>query len=103
MTNEFWLIIGGIASILFSGLMVWFPLAGALALVWLISAYAIVFRDFDDRVLVALARTLGRSNGPVDGLTSVAFDDAGTIVVGGGHAGVEAALAAARLGVPTIS
>ncbi|MGA2759506.1 MAG: tRNA uridine-5-carboxymethylaminomethyl(34) synthesis enzyme MnmG [Candidatus Cybelea sp.] len=32
----------------------------------------------------------------------MAFDDAGTIVVGGGHAGVEAALAAARLGVPTI-
>ena len=30
------------------------------------------------------------------------FDDAGTIVVGGGHAGVEAALAAARLGVPTL-
>ena len=30
------------------------------------------------------------------------FDDAGTIVVGGGHAGVEAALAAARLGVPTM-
>ena len=30
------------------------------------------------------------------------FDDAGTIVVGGGHAGVEAALASARLGVPTM-
>jgi tRNA uridine 5-carboxymethylaminomethyl modification enzyme len=30
------------------------------------------------------------------------FDDAGAIVVGGGHAGVEAALAAARLGVPTM-
>ena len=29
-------------------------------------------------------------------------DDAGTIVVGGGHAGVEAALASARLGVPTV-
>ena len=29
-------------------------------------------------------------------------DDAGTIVVGGGHAGVEAALASARLGVPTL-
>ncbi|MDE2482267.1 MAG: tRNA uridine-5-carboxymethylaminomethyl(34) synthesis enzyme MnmG [bacterium] len=29
-------------------------------------------------------------------------DDAGVIVVGGGHAGVEAALAAARLGVPTL-
>jgi uncharacterized membrane protein HdeD (DUF308 family) len=43
VTNEFWLIVGGIASILFGGLMVWFPLAGALTLVWLISAYAIVF------------------------------------------------------------
>jgi uncharacterized membrane protein HdeD (DUF308 family) len=43
VTNEFWLIVGGIASILFGGLMVWFPLAGALALVWLVSAYAIVF------------------------------------------------------------
>ena len=30
------------------------------------------------------------------------MDDAGTIVVGGGHAGVEAALASARLGVPTV-
>ena len=29
-------------------------------------------------------------------------DDAGTIVVGGGHAGVEAARASARLGVPTL-
>lgn len=30
------------------------------------------------------------------------MDDAGAIVVGGGHAGVEAALASARLGVPTL-
>ncbi len=30
------------------------------------------------------------------------LDDAGTIVVGGGHAGVEAAVSAARLGVPTL-
>jgi tRNA uridine 5-carboxymethylaminomethyl modification enzyme len=29
-------------------------------------------------------------------------DDAGVIIVGGGHAGVEAALASARLGVPTL-
>lgn len=43
LANEFWLLVGGAASILFGVLMVWFPLAGALALVWLISAYAIVF------------------------------------------------------------
>ncbi|MGC2635308.1 MAG: HdeD family acid-resistance protein [Candidatus Cybelea sp.] len=43
LTNEFWLIVGGIGSILFGILMIWYPLAGALALVWLISAYAIVF------------------------------------------------------------
>jgi tRNA uridine 5-carboxymethylaminomethyl modification enzyme len=35
-------------------------------------------------------------------VTSVRSDDAGVIVVGGGHAGVEAALAAARLRVPTL-
>ena len=29
-------------------------------------------------------------------------DDAGVIIVGGGHAGLEAALASARLGVPTM-
>ena len=34
--------------------------------------------------------------------TTVNDDDAGVIVVGGGHAGVEAALAAARLGVQTL-
>jgi tRNA uridine 5-carboxymethylaminomethyl modification enzyme len=33
---------------------------------------------------------------------NVRADDAAVIVVGGGHAGVEAALAAARLGVPTL-
>ena len=43
LNNEFWLIIGGITSILFGVLMIWYPLAGALALVWLIGAYAIVF------------------------------------------------------------
>src|SRR5437588_8991728 len=33
---------------------------------------------------------------------SIHSDEAGVIIVGGGHAGVEAALASARLGVPTL-
>jgi uncharacterized membrane protein HdeD (DUF308 family) len=43
IANEFWLILGGIASILFGILMIWFPMAGILAIIWLIAAYAIVF------------------------------------------------------------
>jgi uncharacterized membrane protein HdeD (DUF308 family) len=43
IANEFWLILGGIASIAFGVLMIWFPLAGALAIIWLIAAYAVVF------------------------------------------------------------
>jgi uncharacterized membrane protein HdeD (DUF308 family) len=43
IANEFWLILGGIASIAFGVLMIWYPMAGALAIIWLIAAYAIVF------------------------------------------------------------
>jgi uncharacterized membrane protein HdeD (DUF308 family) len=43
IANEIWLIIAGIASIAFGALMIYYPLAGALAIVWLIAAYAIVF------------------------------------------------------------
>jgi uncharacterized membrane protein HdeD (DUF308 family) len=41
--NEILLIIGGIASILFAVLMIWRPIAGAVAVIWLIGAYAIIF------------------------------------------------------------
>lgn len=41
--NEIWMIIGGLASIAFGVLMVYYPLAGAVTVAWLIGAYAIVF------------------------------------------------------------
>jgi uncharacterized membrane protein HdeD (DUF308 family) len=43
LANEVWLIVGGILSILFGVLMWWRPLAGAVAVVWIIGIYAIVF------------------------------------------------------------
>jgi uncharacterized membrane protein HdeD (DUF308 family) len=43
IANEFWLILGGVASIVFGILMLRYPGAGALAIAWLIGAYAIVF------------------------------------------------------------
>ena len=43
IANEVWLIVAGIASIAFGVLMLWFPLAGMLAIIWLIAAYAIFF------------------------------------------------------------
>jgi uncharacterized membrane protein HdeD (DUF308 family) len=58
IANEIWLIIGGIASIFFGVLMVWFPLAGALAVVWIIGGYAILFGV----LMIALAFRL-RSHG----------------------------------------
>jgi uncharacterized membrane protein HdeD (DUF308 family) len=41
--GELWLILGGIASVVFGVLLVLFPGSGALAVVWLIGIYAIVF------------------------------------------------------------
>lgn len=43
IANEIWLIVAGIASIAFGVLMLYFPMAGMLAIIWLIAAYAIVF------------------------------------------------------------
>jgi uncharacterized membrane protein HdeD (DUF308 family) len=41
--NEWWLILSGAASVIFGGLMLMSPGAGAVAVIWIISLYAIVF------------------------------------------------------------
>jgi uncharacterized membrane protein HdeD (DUF308 family) len=41
--GEFWMILGGIISIVFGAWVVLAPAAGALAVIWLIGLYAIVF------------------------------------------------------------
>ncbi len=43
LAGEFWLLLSGIISILFAIVLMWFPMAGALGLVWIIGAYAIGF------------------------------------------------------------
>jgi uncharacterized membrane protein HdeD (DUF308 family) len=44
--GEVWMALAGVASILFGVLLVIFPAAGALSLVWLIAAFAFVFGIF---------------------------------------------------------
>jgi uncharacterized membrane protein HdeD (DUF308 family) len=43
IANEIWLILGGIASIVFGCLMLLYPIAGAVVIMWIVAAYAIVF------------------------------------------------------------
>ena len=43
IAGELWLIFGGLASLLFGGLMIVLPMAGVLVLAWVIGVYAIVF------------------------------------------------------------
>jgi len=46
LAGEIWWILAGLASIAFGILLLWRPLSGALAVVWLIGAYAIAFGIF---------------------------------------------------------
>ena len=46
LKGEFWLGLAGVASILFGIVLILFPAAGAVSLVWLISSFAIVFGAF---------------------------------------------------------
>ena len=43
ITGEVWLALGGLASLVFGVLLLVWPVAGALAVVWLIGVYGIVF------------------------------------------------------------
>ena len=44
--NEYWLFLSGIASIVFAFIMLLFPAAGFLGLIWVIGAFAIIFGVF---------------------------------------------------------
>jgi uncharacterized membrane protein HdeD (DUF308 family) len=46
ITGEFWWILAGLLSIVFGLFLVWQPGAGALAVIWVIGVYAIVFGIF---------------------------------------------------------
>jgi len=41
--NEWWLVLGGLASVVFGALLMASPGAGALVVLWLIAAYAVLF------------------------------------------------------------
>jgi uncharacterized membrane protein HdeD (DUF308 family) len=56
LTGEIWLLLSGIISILFAIVLMWFPMAGALGLAWVIGAYAIGFGV----MLIALGLRLNR-------------------------------------------
>jgi uncharacterized membrane protein HdeD (DUF308 family) len=43
IANEFWLIVGGLASIAFGVLMLLYPIIAAITIIYIIAAYAIIF------------------------------------------------------------
>lgn len=62
--GEFWLALGGIFSVLFGVLIVVFPGAGALTVVWIIAAYAILFGITFIALALRLRAHLGRMQHP---------------------------------------
>jgi uncharacterized membrane protein HdeD (DUF308 family) len=58
--GELWLVMAGIASIVFGVLMIWLPAGGVLALAWLIGVYALVFGGLQLALGFRLHRVLTR-------------------------------------------
>ena len=56
LTGEIWLLLSGVVSILFAVVLMWYPEAGLLGLVWVIGFYAIFF----GMTLIALGLKLNR-------------------------------------------
>lgn len=61
LEGEFWWILAGMCSIVFGLFLIWRPGAGALAVLWLIGAYAIAFGVFLLGLALRLRRHLHRS------------------------------------------
>lgn len=71
LANEWLLILAGICSILFGAVMVWHPVAGMLATIWIIAIYAIVFGI----VMIGFSfrlRALAQAGGPATATAAVA-------------------------------
>jgi uncharacterized membrane protein HdeD (DUF308 family) len=60
LKGEVWLIFGGLSSLLFGVLMIALPMAGVLALAWLIATYALIF----GAIMIALSLRLRRVGRP---------------------------------------
>ncbi len=58
--GEWMLALAGVLSIVFGGLLIAFPVTGALALVALIAAYAVLFGVLPSRGRWLVGRTLGK-------------------------------------------
>ncbi|WDT74895.1 MAG: HdeD family acid-resistance protein [Candidatus Manganitrophus sp.] len=41
--GEWWLVLSGVVSVLFAGILMWNPVAGAIGLLWAIAIYAIIY------------------------------------------------------------